>query len=130
MLDIKFIRENKDIVAAAAKKKRIQFNVEDLIALDDQRRALLLSTEKKRAEQNSASTKIAAAVSAEERNSLITSMKVVKEDLEKEEVRLKDILKEWQKSMLSVPNIPDMTVPEGNGDADNQVVKTWGQKTA
>ena len=41
MLDIRFIRENKDIVAAAAKKKHAAFDVEELIAVDDKRKSLL-----------------------------------------------------------------------------------------
>ena len=59
MLDIKFIRENKDIVAAGAKKKHIKIDIDALIALDDKRRALQLEIDQKRAEQNVASDKIA-----------------------------------------------------------------------
>ncbi len=128
MLDIKFIRENKDIVAAAAAKKRIKINVDDLISLDDKRRLLLTSAEKKRAEQNVASTKIASAVSADERAQLIADMKTVKVDLEKDETELKEVMKEWQAKMLQIPNIPDMSVPEGETDADNKEIKTWGEK--
>ena len=58
MLDIKFIRENKDLIAMAAKKKHLDFAVDELIAADDKRRALLSSIEKNRALQNSASDKI------------------------------------------------------------------------
>ncbi len=56
-------------------------------------------------------------------------MKKVKESLEKEESELKEVMKEWQNLMLRVPNIPDMSVPEGNTDADNKEVKVWGEKT-
>ena len=55
-------------------------------------------------------------------------MKIVKESLEKEENELKEVMKEWQNLMLRVPNIPDMSVPEGNTDADNKEVKIWGEK--
>ena len=63
MLDIRFIRENKDIVAAAAKKKRIAFDAEELIAVDDKRKSLLSLSESKRAEQNAANAGIASAAS-------------------------------------------------------------------
>ncbi len=128
MLDIKFIRENKDIVAAAATKKHITFSVDELIALDDKRRALLTGVEARRAEQNAASTKISAASSPEERTKLIDEMKLVKADLEKDEETLKEVMKEWQLRMLQVPNIPDMSVPDGDTDADNKEIKTWGEK--
>lgn len=129
MLDIKFIRENKDLVAAAAKKKHIDFNVEELISADDKRRTMLAGIEKKRAAQNVASEKISQAKDAAERNRLIAEMKVVKSEMEKEDEALKEVLKTWQSLMLQVPNIPDMSVPDGNSDADNIETKVWGEKT-
>lgn len=130
MLDIKFIRENKDLVANAAKKKHLSFNVDELIDLDDKRRSLMSSSEQKRAAQNAASEKITKAVDPADRAKLISEMKLVKADLEKEETELKDVMAKWQSLMLQVPNVPDVSVPEGASDADNKEVKVWGQKTA
>jgi len=140
MLDIKFIRENKDLVAKAAQKKHLDFKVDELIELDDKRRLLMTSSEKKRAEQNSASEKISAlgaasatgvggAISPEERATLIAAMKTVKAGLEQDELALKDVVAKWQNLMLHVPNIPDMSVPDGDSDADNKEIKTWGEQT-
>ncbi len=129
MLDIKFIRENKDLIAIAAKKKHIDFDVEKLIAADDIRRKAMTSSEKLRAEQNAANDGIASAKTPEERTKLIADMKVVKVALEKDEETLKTVMKDWQNLMLQVPNIPDMSVPDGNSDADNMEIKTWGEKT-
>ncbi len=128
MLDIKFIRENKDLITAGAKKKHLDFNVEDLIAVDDRRKMLMASAEKKRAEQNSANDKITKAASPEERARLIESMRAVKVELEKDETALKEVMRAWQALMLKVPNIPDMSVPEGDNDAQNLEIKTWGEK--
>lgn len=125
MLDIKFIRENKDLILMGAKKKHIDFDVDALIALDDKRRELLTSVEAKRAEQNAVSEKILAA-SAGEKVIMIADMKELKDALQKEEEELKDILKQWQLLMVAVPNIPDMSVPEGKDDADNMELRTWG----
>ena len=69
MLDIKFIRENKDLVAAGAKKKHINFDIAALVAVDDKRRELLSSIEKHRAEQNEASIRIANARRRSDRQS-------------------------------------------------------------
>ncbi len=128
MLDIKFIRENKDIVIQAAKKKHVAIDIEALIALDDVRRALMADAEKKRAVQNAANDKVAAAKSPEDRAKLIAEMKLVKADLEHDEARLKETMKAWQDMMLHVPNVPDMSVPEGSTDADNKEVRNWGDK--
>jgi seryl-tRNA synthetase len=73
MLDIKFIRENKDIVIAGAKKKRIEVDIEQLLKVDDKRRELQASFDANRAQQNAASDKIAQA-SPEERQTLIAQM--------------------------------------------------------
>ncbi len=129
MLDIKFIRDNKDLITLASKKKHIDFKVEDLLAVDEKRRSLMSSVEKKRAEQNSASEKIAKASDPASRQALIDEMKKVKSELEKEEESLKDVMKDWQNLMLRVPNLPDMSVPDGDSDADNKEVKVWGEKT-
>lgn len=128
MLDIKFIRENKDLIKEGARKKRIDFNVDELLTIDDQRRELMTKAEAKRAEQNAASEKIAQAKSPEERQQLIDSMQQVKADLQAEEEKLKEVMKQWQNLMVQVPNIPDISVPEGESDKDNREVKTWGDK--
>ncbi|MEN9337915.1 MAG: seryl-tRNA synthetase, seryl-tRNA synthetase [Candidatus Parcubacteria bacterium] len=125
MLDIKFIREQSDLIKGAVAKKHLSFNVDELIALDEKRISLLQSVEALRAEQNAASQKVAQA-SAGERQILIDSMKTVKDTLKTQEDELEEVMKSWRALMLAVPNIPDMTVPEGDSDADNVEVATWG----
>src|SRR3989344_1493942 len=124
MLDIKFIREHKDIIAAGAKKKRIEVDLDALIALDDRRKALQASVDEKRAAQNSASEKIAGA--GAEKAVLIADMQKIKEAMKKDEEELRQVMEEWRNLMVRVPNVPDMSVPEGESDADNQEVRTWG----
>jgi len=125
MLDIKFIRENKDLVAMAAKKKRIEFNVEKLLEIDEKRRSLLIKIEEKRTEQNAANLEIVKA-DGPEKSSILERMRFLKEDLAREEEELKTIMHEWQIQMLSVPNIPDISVPDGESDEDNKEIKKWG----
>lgn len=127
MLDIKFIRENKKLITQAAKLKRIEFDVDRLLEVDDKRKTLLGRTEEKRAEQNVANNRIVKA-SSEERPLILEKMKVLKEELGREEEELKSVMKEWQVLMLEVPNVPDMSVPEGGGEENNVVLKTWGEK--
>lgn len=127
MLDIKFIRENKDVIAAGAKKKHIDFDVDYLIKVDDERRAMMATVEEKRARQNEVSTKIPSA-SAEEKESLLSEMKILKDGLQSEEERLKEIMQKWQTLMVQVPNVPDMSVPEGESDEQNQEIRVWGEK--
>lgn len=125
MLDIKFIRENKDIVVAGAKKKRVDVDIDTLLSLDDKRRELQLAIDGKRAEQNAASESIAK-TSGSEREELIAQMTELKKTLQLQEESMQEILKEWRSLMLMVPNVPDVSVPEGETDADNKEVRVWG----
>ncbi len=127
MLDIKFIRENKDVIQAGAKKKHIDFDVEALLKVDDSRRALLKEVEEMRGKQNIATEEISKA-DENERETLIAKSKELKEVSQKKEEELKSVMKTWQILMLEVPNIPDMSVPEGASEKDNVTLKEWGEK--
>lgn len=124
MLDIKFIRENKDIVAAGAKKKLIKIDLGKLIELDDKRRELQKGFDDARAQQHAASEQIAKATGAE-REGLIAQMSELKEGLKKKEEELQEVIKNWRALMVQVPNVPDISVPEGESDADNQESRRW-----
>lgn len=125
MLDIKFIRENSDLIKNATHKKHLSFDVDELVVLDEKRLTLMKIVEDLRAQQNTTSDAITK-VSATERTLLIESMKEVKDTLKKQEDDLEMIMKDWRKLMLAVPNIPDMSVPDGDTDADNVEIRTWG----
>ncbi|MDP3763127.1 MAG: serine--tRNA ligase [bacterium] len=127
MLDIKFIRESKKLIEQAAKKKRLEFDVDKLIAVDDKRKKLLGLVEEKRAEQKVSNNAIVKADSVE-RDNILEKMKVLKNELEREEEELKEVMKEWQAMMLLVPNVPDASVPDGEREKDNVTVKEWGEK--
>ncbi len=125
MLDIKFIRDNVEIVKMAVVKKNMKVDIDRLIAVDDERRSLMSSLEEKKAEQNKVSKEIASAGDDAVRQQLITEMSGLKAEIQAEEEKMKPIMEEWQAIMLQVPQVPDMTVPDGNSDEDNVEVKRW-----
>src|SRR3989344_4897465 len=127
MLDIKFIRENKDLIALGARKKNIKFDVDKLIALDDQRRELILAVEELRKKQNEVTDLISRKTYQNDRLKLIQEIKPLKKELQAKEEKLAEVMKEWQILMVSVPNVPDVSVPEGESDAENREIKTWGE---
>ncbi|HUY62784.1 MAG TPA: serine--tRNA ligase [Candidatus Paceibacterota bacterium] len=129
MLDIRFIRENADLVKAGAAKKRIDADIDRLLAVDDDRKRLQQEYETKRAEQNRKSGEVQRAQGAE-REKLLEAMRQLKQGMAETEDELKKVMEEWQRLMLAVPNIPDMSVPDGESDADNVEVKKWGEPTA
>ncbi|MFH0755077.1 MAG: serine--tRNA ligase [bacterium] len=126
MLDIKFIRENKELIFEGAKKKYIKFDPDNLLKIDDKRKELLIIIEKMRAEQNAVSFRIPQLQESGQKLELFSQMKILKENLQKEEEKLKEVMKEWQIYMLQVPNIPDFSVPEGNSEEENKEIKVWG----
>jgi seryl-tRNA synthetase len=129
MLDIKFIRDNVDIVKLAATKKKITIDIDRLIVVDDARREIMQRLEARKAEQNKVSDGIPTTPDPLLRQTLITQMQALKAENQKDEEALKPVMEEWQRLMLQVPNIPDMTVPDGDSDADNEEIKVWGEQT-
>ncbi len=129
MLDIKFIRENLEIVKMAATKKKIKVDLDRLVVVDDSRKEVMSALETKKAEQNRVSGDVAKTTDGVLRAQLITEMQALKAEIQADEEKLKPILEEWKTIMLQVPNVPDMTVPDGDSDADNQEVKTWGEQS-
>jgi seryl-tRNA synthetase len=128
MLDIKFIRDNKDIVQAGAKKKHVEVDIDMLIGLDDERLKILKEVEQLRGEVNRVSNDIARDQDSALKIQLIEEMRVVKEDIKAKEEALKKIVEDWQKLMVQVPNVPDMSVPEGESDEQNVEIRSWGEK--
>ncbi|MBI1999486.1 MAG: serine--tRNA ligase [Parcubacteria group bacterium] len=130
MLDIKFIRDNPELIKEAARKKHISFDVKKLLKVDEERVAVIKAVDGMRAEQNAANEKIARAGSDSERRALIEEMRAANERRTAEEAKLEKVMLEWRLLMLQVPNVPDMSVPEGEDDSANEEVRAWGEKPA
>jgi seryl-tRNA synthetase len=125
MLDIKFIRENKDIVKSAAEKKRVKVDVDKLITLDEERRRLISEVDVLRMKHKESSEKIKT-LSGEEKEQMIVKSKKDKEELTSQESKLKTVEDSYRVLMFQIPNIPDLSVPEGESDEDNQEIRKWG----
>ncbi|MDP3996472.1 MAG: serine--tRNA ligase [bacterium] len=128
MLDINFIRENTDLVKEAVKKKRIELDVDEFLKKDSERRILIRKIEEKRAEQNRVGNAISSCRDDLRRKSLVEEMRALKDGMKDDEEYFKTLVTDWKNMMLAVPNIPDMSVPDGKGEEDNLELKTWGEK--
>jgi seryl-tRNA synthetase len=82
--------------------------------------------EERRAEQNAASLEIVRA-QGPEKSLILEKMKFLKESMVADEEKLKEVMHNWQTLMLHVPNIPDISVPDGESDADNKEIKKYGE---
>ena len=125
MLDIRFIKDNVEVVKEAVRKKHLGFNVDELMKVEGERVRLLQAVEGMRAEQNVAGEAVARATSHEDKIKALAGLKELKEKLQKVEKELAEVMKKWQTLMLQVPNVPDVSVPEGKDESENQEVKIW-----
>ncbi len=127
MLDIHFIRENPDLVKAAAQKKHVDVDIDRLLTVDEERKQLRQQMDDRKAEQNRMSNRIQLA-NGEEKVKLIESMRHVKEGFTEIEGRFTVLSEEWTKLILSVPNVPSPDTPEGEDDSQNIIAREWGTK--
>lgn len=125
MLDIRFIREHPGLVQAGARKKRIDIDIRQLLEVDEQRRQLIARVESLKALRNKASKDIPT-LQGEARQAAIAQMKQVAEESKGLESALRQAESAFEALMLRVPNVPAADVPEGVTDADNVVLRTWG----
>ena len=127
MLDIKFIRENPEIVQDAARKKKVQIDIDELVKIDDERKGTISELEKIKTEQNSVSSKVATA-DPETKAKIILEMQSLKARIQSLEEKLKEITKKWFALMIRVPNIPSPDTPVGEDESGNKVIREWGEK--
>lgn len=129
MLDIKFIRENADIVKEAIKNKNVKLNIDEFLELDRNRRKLLTEVETLKAKKNEVSAKIGKMMK-EKKNSkdLIASMKAESQKIAEIEQKVEEIDKKHSDFIYSIPNIPDKSVPIGLAPEANKVIKEWGKQ--
>ena len=129
MLDIKFVRKNPELVADALDKRGSELKVEDFQTLDDRRRELLQEVEQLKRERNTASKEVARLKGqGRDAGALITSLATLSDRVKALDAEKKDIDARVQEWMLSLPNIPHASVPQGLTEEDNEEVRTWGEK--
>ncbi len=127
MLDLKFIRENKDEVIKSLEKKKCRIDIDKLISLDQSRRKLIQDSEELKAEQNEASKKIAK-LAGDEKQGEIKKMSELKEKLSLLENNLNIAQDEIDSLMRQIPNPPFDDVPEGINETENVVLREVGEK--
>ena len=124
MLDINFIRNNKELVEHSIKEKMYKnVNLDEILALDDQRKALLQQVEALRKERNDNTAKMKNGKPSDE---LITKGKEIKEKLSTLEADLSNFEKKLNTKLKTVPNVIFDDVPLGDESASVEV-KKWGE---
>ena len=117
MLDIKFIKENREIVESAAKNKNQEIDFDRLLSLYEEKKSLRTEVDNINQKRNEA-----------QKNRNIEEGQKLKIDLETAEQKYKDVDKEFLTLMLKVPNISSPDTPVGKDENENVVLRQWGEK--
>jgi seryl-tRNA synthetase len=127
MLDAKILRESPELVRAAIAKKHLAVDLDAVLAIDAAWRAQLQEVEALRAAQKTANTAMAALPKGTpEFIAKVAEMKAVSARAKERDAQLKDTEEKFRQAMLSLPNLPHASVPDGRAAEDNVVFATHG----
>jgi seryl-tRNA synthetase len=128
MFDIRLIRSNPELVRAAMEKRNAPVDLDTILAVDARRRSAVYEMEQLRARQNKASETIAQRKKNNENaDDVIAEMKQIKEESANFDLIAKQAEEDLEEILLSLPNLPDESVPAGKNEADNQEIRRWGE---
>ena len=130
MLDIRFVRENAELVKEACRRrvKPMDEVVDELVAIDAERRKLNAKTDDLKAQQNRASKQIPVMKkNGEDTTELMAQMKEIAEESKKCGEELAKLEDRQLELILRIPNIPNEAVPYGKDDTENVELRRWGE---
>jgi seryl-tRNA synthetase len=125
MLDIRYIRENPELVAEKSKQKGYKVDILKLLELDETRRKLRAEIDQLRSERNELASHLKSAKPTPDK---INQGRKLREQLEAAEKRLEPVESSYKSLLDSVPNLPAADVPVGASEAENVTAKEWGTK--
>ncbi|HHX23295.1 MAG TPA: serine--tRNA ligase [Thermoanaerobacterales bacterium] len=130
MLDVKLLRQNPEMVREALENRGTAVDLSEFLELDEKRRNLLFEVEKLKNLRNQESEEIARKKKAgEPAEEQIIRMKEVSKTIKELDGDVSAIEETLQNILLTIPNIPDASVPVGKSDEDNEEVRVWGEPT-
>jgi len=128
VLDIRFIRENPEIVKDGLERKGEEVDLDRLLELDSRRREKLREAEGLKHERNRVSEEIARLKkNKEDAADEIERMRAVSDQIKDMDNEIREIEEEMARITLQIPNLPHESVPVGTDEKDNQVVRSWGE---
>jgi len=127
MLDINFIKENKEEVEKAIihKKVKLGFSIDDLLNTYEQRKVAQIKVEELRAKRNKLTDQIK--TDLENKEQLIIEATKLKAGLQSLEQEFNTLDVTFTNQLLALPNVVDPKMPMGKDDSDNVVIRSWGK---
>ncbi len=129
MLDIKFIRQNVELVKKALQNRGAPIQLDTLMEKDNERRAIIQKAEDLKAARNQFSMRIARAKNVGgDLEQEKAEMRRISDDIKSLDGQIRDVEIAIEAIVMEIPNIPHESVPVGSDPSYNQVVRTWGDK--
>ncbi len=127
MLDIRFVRDNPEIVSQALTNRGSAFSLDEFMAWEKERRNLLMEVEALKSKRNTVSQEISKMKrEGKDAADLIAEMRGVGDTIALLDTRIKDVETKLQAIIMTIPNIPHPSVPVGKDENDNLEVRRWG----
>ncbi len=128
MLDVRFVRENADVVKMALKNRRSNIDLSRFLELDKERRRLLVEVEGLKSTRNIISEEIGK-LKREKRDAeeKVFSMRKLSKKIKDMDIKVNEIESKLSNFMLEIPNIPHSSVPVGVDENDNKTIRSWGE---
>lgn len=131
MIDVKFLRENPELVKAKVALKKFDCDIDAILAFDVERRKAVAAFEDARAAQNAASRALSELPKGSpEFKEKVAALKTVSAKVKELQAASDEAEKKWKQMLLTIPNMPDDSVPVGKNERDNVTVYTWGDVSA
>jgi len=128
MLDLKFIRENSDLVRQGLAAKNVKVDLDALLDLDKKRRQLSTDADALRSQQNAANDEISRSIKEKkDPKEKIAAMKEISNQIGQIEPQVKEIENKISVILLTIPNIPHVSVSVG-GPSQNKEIRRWGKE--
>lgn len=129
MLDLKFIRENRERVSSAIKNKHERVSLDQLLELDEKRRALISQTDQFRQDRNKSSALIPQLKKqGKDPKEELARLRELSDRISSFDAELRDLETQIDYLLLRIPNLPHSSVPAGEDDSANVVIRGWGKK--
>lgn len=127
MLDLKLLQKQPEVVAKALADRHSSISVDEFLELDARRRAALTEVETLKSRRNAESAEVARKKRAgEDASELVAELGKLSDHIKELDAEVSDIKEKVYQWMLSVPNIPDASVPVGLDENDNPELHRWG----
>lgn len=130
MLDLKFIRSHQEIVKEALAKRSNDFDLDQVLVWDEKRRGIIAESEKLKNSRNTLSQEVGRLKAAkQDATELMDEVRGISRQIKEMDQELADLDEKLNQELLLIPNIPHETVPVGNDEEDNVVLRLEGEPT-